>query len=76
VPTPTPRTAVINSIYGLNMRAEPGIEADILAFLAADTVVVLLDNTETVDGRIWQEIEFEGQVGWVSDQFLGTLTNP
>jgi uncharacterized hydrophobic protein (TIGR00271 family) len=76
VPTPTPRTAVINSIYGLNMRAEPGIEADILAFLAADTVVVLLDNTGTVDGRIWQEIEFEGQVGWVSDQFLYTLTNP
>jgi hypothetical protein len=70
VPTPTPRTAVINSPYGLNLRAEPGIDSDILTFLAPDAVVVLLDGRETADNLTWQQIEADGQIGWVSDQFL------
>ncbi len=70
VPTPTPRTAVINSPYGLNLRAEPGTDGTILAFLAPDTVVVLLNGQKTADNLTWQQIEAEGQTGWVSDQFL------
>ena len=58
------------------MRAEPGIEADVLTFLEVETVVVLLDNVVTADNLTWQEIEVDGQTGWVSDQFLDTLTNP
>jgi uncharacterized hydrophobic protein (TIGR00271 family) len=70
VPTPTPRTAVINSPYGLNLRAEPGIDGEILTFLAPDTVVILLDGRETADNFTWQQIEAEGQTGWVFDPFL------
>ncbi|MEJ2746733.1 MAG: DUF389 domain-containing protein [Anaerolineae bacterium] len=70
VPTPTPRTAVINSPYGLNLRAEPGVEAPILTFLPADTVVTLLDGTTTADNLVWQQIEIDGRAGWVAEQFL------
>lgn len=70
VPTPTPRTAVINSPYGLNLRAEPGTNAAVLTFLAVDTVVTLLDGRETADNLTWQQVEADGQIGWVSDQFL------
>ena len=70
VPTPTPRTAVINSPYGLNLRAEPGIDGEILTFLAPDAVVIVLGGRETADNLIWQQIEAESQIGWVSDQFL------
>jgi hypothetical protein len=70
VPTPTPRTAVISSLYGLNLRAEPAADADILAFLSADTTVILLDGIETADNLSWQQIEVDGLVGWVSKQFL------
>lgn len=70
VPTPTSHTAVINSPYGLNLRAGPGIEADILTFLPADAVVILLDGRETIDNLTWQQIETDGQAGWVADQFL------
>ncbi|MCB9420695.1 MAG: DUF389 domain-containing protein [Ardenticatenaceae bacterium] len=70
VPTPTPRTAVINSPYGLNLRAEPGTNAVIVTFLAPDTAVILLDGRETADNLTWQQIEVNGQTGWVSDRFL------
>lgn len=70
VPSPTPQTAVINSPYGLNLRAQPSTDGEILTFLAPDTVVVLLDGRETADNLTWQQIEAAGQIGWVSDQFL------
>ncbi len=70
IPTATPRTAVITTPYGLNLRAEPGREADILAFLPAETVVILLDGLETADSLAWQQIEVDGQIGWVSAEFL------
>ena len=70
VPTSTPRTAVINSPYGLNLRAEPVIDGEILTFLAPDAVVILLEGREMADNLTWQQIEVEGQIGWVSNQFL------
>ena len=70
VPTATPRTAVITTPYGLNLRAEPGRDADILAFLPTETVVILLDGLETADTLAWQQIEAGGQTGWVSADFL------
>ena len=70
VPTPTPRTAVINSPFGLNLRAEADINATVLTFLPADTVVILLDGRKTADNLTWQQVEADGQTGWVADQFL------
>lgn len=68
-PTPLP-TAVINSLFGLNLRATPSTTAPILTRLDDQTVVVLLGNSETSNGVIWQQISVNGLVGWVSQEFL------
>jgi hypothetical protein len=69
-PTATPRTAVTTYPFGTNLRAEPDLSAQILAVLPVDTVVVLLDGVETFDGFVWQEVLVDGQIGWLSAEFL------
>ena len=70
--TPTPEfdTAVVTYPLGLNLRAEPNITATIVSFLPPDSVVILLNGTAVADNLSWQEIEFNGQTGWVSSEFL------
>ncbi len=68
-PTPPP-TAIINSTFGLNLRTNPSTTAPILARLDDQTVVILLDNSETSNGVTWQQISVNGLVGWVSQEFL------
>jgi hypothetical protein len=69
-PTPTPRLAVVAYPYGLNMRAEPASDAELVAFLEQGTVVVLLDGRETTEEGEWQQVEVDGLVGWVLAEFL------
>ena len=69
-PTPEQETAVVNSPFGLNMRAEPNVESDILAFIPADSVVILLNGAVDTDDISWLEISFDGIAGWVSEGFL------
>ena len=69
-PTATPRTAVAIYPYGLNLRAEPGRESEILRLIPFDAVVILLDGQEEIDDLLWQEVSYEGQSGWaVADYF-------
>jgi hypothetical protein len=75
-PTATPRTAVITYLYGLNLRAQPARNSDILTFLEGGAVVILLDGLETADELTWQQIEANGQIGWVSAEFLEPASNP
>lgn len=70
VPTPTPATAVINSPRGLNLRAAPGLDAEVLALLADGTVVVILAAQAEADGRLWLQVEAAGQIGWLAHDFL------
>lgn len=69
-PTATPRTAVVTYPFGTNLRLEPSLSAEILTVLSADTVVVLLDGVEAFDGIVWQEVMVDGQIGWLSAEFL------
>jgi hypothetical protein len=69
-PTPTPITAVVAYLYGLNMRAQPDVESELLAFLPAGTIVVVLDGRENVNGQTWQQVQFEALSGWVLANFL------
>jgi uncharacterized hydrophobic protein (TIGR00271 family) len=69
-PTSTPPMAVVSYPFGLNMRAEPKLDSEVVLFLTQGTVVILLDAQETADGLSWQLVAFEGQTGWVSDLFL------
>lgn len=68
--TPEPVTAVITSPFGLNLRAEPNFDSAVLAFLPVDSVVIVRDD-QVIDGsRIWQQVEVDGQTGWVASEFL------
>lgn len=70
LPTATPVTAVIDSPYGLNLRADPGRSGEVLALLETGTVVVVLDGRETADDQTWIQVAVDGQIGWVSEAFL------
>jgi hypothetical protein len=69
-PTATPRTAVVTYPFGTNLRAEPNVSSEILAVLPVDTAVILLDGVEAFDGFLWQEVLVDGQIGWLSAEFL------
>ena len=70
-PTPTAITAVVESPYGLNLRAEPSGEAELLAFLENGQVVVILDGRENNAEGEWQQVQVDGLSGWVLASFLG-----
>ncbi len=69
-PTPAFETAVVTYPLGLNMRTAPGITATVVTFLPPDSQVILLNGTAVADNLSWQEIEYQGQIGWVSSEFL------
>jgi len=69
-PTATPLTAVVNYPYGLNLRAEPGQLSEVRTILEEGAVVILLDGRETAGGLEWQQVSYDGLVGWVSAEFL------
>ena len=73
-PTPTATatvpTAVINAPFGLNLRATPSTTAPIITQLDDQTAVILLDGQQTSENIRWQEVLYEGQIGWVSEEFL------
>ena len=71
-PTPTPVTAVVTYPFGLNLRAEPSRVGEILAQLAENSVVIIVEEQIEADGVLWQQIEVDGVVGWVSSEFLST----
>ena len=68
--TPTPETAVITYPYGLNLRSEPARAGEVLALLEEGSMVIVLAGVETADGLTWQQVEFNGLMGWVSSEFL------
>ncbi len=75
-PTPTPVTAVVTYPYGLNFRETPSRAGTLIDQLAENSVVVILDEQVEADGVLWQQIEADGQVGWVSTEYLSSNTTP
>ena len=56
---------------GANIRSAPGLTGTIIATLPEGTSVILLDETQQVDGFNWQSIEIpDTRNGWVAVQFL------
>jgi hypothetical protein len=68
--TATPVTAVVNAPFGLNLRDEPGTDADIIAFLDDGTVITILAGQAEANGFTWQQVQYEGQTGWLVLDFL------
>jgi murein DD-endopeptidase MepM/ murein hydrolase activator NlpD len=70
-------TAVIaNSPEGVNVRAEPAADADILTTLSEGDVVALrIDQVDTAydaDGTRWWPVSVDGHDGWISGLYLGS----
>ncbi len=75
VPTSTqilPKATIGNTGgAGANVRSIPGLGGTIIELLADGTRVILLGETEQVDGFEWQSIEMsDTREGWVVVQFL------
>jgi hypothetical protein len=69
-PTPTPAPKldfVIGATGGMgaNLRTEPSMTAPILTTLREGTLVDVLGDPVSVDGRSWRQIRSEDREGWV-----------
>lgn len=55
----------------LNMRSEASTNSDIVTKLKKDDELKVLEETKDDDGATWVKVDFNGQVGFVSKEFLG-----
>jgi uncharacterized protein YkwD len=77
-PTPVPNDVWVNAANGLNLRAEAKAGAKLVTTLKDKQHLVAIAPASGPDagGITWQNVRTDdGQVGWVSAQFL-TQTNP
>ncbi len=77
-PTLAPADVWVNSANGLNLRAEAKADAKVVAILKNKQHLVAIAPASAPDagGVAWQNVRSDdGQVGWVSAQYL-TKTNP
>jgi uncharacterized protein YraI len=56
----------------LKLRSAPGLDAPGLTCLDHGTQLTLLDGTQALDGFTWQQVDHEGQTGWVADFYITT----
>lgn len=55
----------------LNLRSEASTNSDIVTKLKKDDELKVLEETKDDDGATWVKVDFNGQVGFVSKEFLG-----
>ena len=55
----------------LNMRSEASTNSDIVTKLKKDDELKVIEETKDDDGATWVKVDFNGQVGFVSKEFLG-----
>ena len=55
----------------LNMRSEASTKSDIVTKLKKDDELKVLEETKDDNGITWVKVNFNGQVGFVSKEFLG-----
>lgn len=55
----------------LNMRSEASTDSDIVTKLKKDDELKVIEETKDDDGATWVKVDFNGQVGFVSKEFLG-----
>jgi uncharacterized protein YraI len=55
---------------GVNLRTAPGTDSAVLALVKPGEGVVVRDGPTTRNGIDWYEIERDGDVGWISGEFL------
>ena len=55
----------------LNMRSEASTNSSIVTKLKKDDELKVIEETKNDDGATWVKVDFNGQVGFVSKEFLG-----
>lgn len=55
----------------LNMRSEASTNSSIVTKLKKDDELKVIEETKDGDGATWVKVDFNGQVGFVSKEFLG-----
>ncbi|HEV2107403.1 MAG TPA: SH3 domain-containing protein [Thermomicrobiales bacterium] len=76
---PQGATARVDDPEGVNLRAEPSTDSEVLAPLAAGTIVELrLDETDTVvKGNVrWWPVRVYGEDGWIAGEYLADDAEP
>ena len=68
--SPTAPAARIVCAEHLNLRAEAGVNAAIVAVLTADTAVTPTGETIERDGSAWAKVTVGGLAGWLNAQYL------
>jgi hypothetical protein len=54
-----------------NLRAEPGLNAPILALMPAGSQATLLEGEQQLEGRRWVRVRYGDQEGWADADLLG-----
>lgn len=66
----TEKTMKVNADI-LNLRSEASTNSDIMTKLKKDDELKVIEETKDDDGATWVKVDFNGQVGFVSKEFLG-----
>jgi hypothetical protein len=77
-PPPEEYVRVANTAgQGLTLRREPSVSAARVAARAENTVLRVVGPDETVDGRVWKQVEdSQGLRGWAPAEFLQPASAP
>jgi uncharacterized protein YgiM (DUF1202 family) len=62
-----PSPCLIVTVYNVNQRAQPDLDAELLATIPYDTAVTAFGRDSDAS---WWLVEYEGQAGWVSAEFV------
>lgn len=54
----------------VNLRAKPGLDANVLAVIPAGANVVVFPETVNKDGILWRKAAYSGFTGYVSSEFI------
>lgn len=75
-PVAAEEAAVVTDGGCLRLRAQPSLDATILACLAEGTMVDAADQWSEADGHTWRMVTAGGQAGWVASTFLSSQARP
>ena len=76
IPSPTVggRAEVTTRFQFVNLRTDPGLDAEIVGQLENGTIVTILDGPEEADDlRWWQVEDGEGNGGWAAERVVGEV---
>ncbi len=72
-PATAPSIGIRRTTTQLNLRAAPGLSADILTTMPAGGVVEAFEERVYLDGYQWVRVTYEGQAGYCASAYLATL---